>query len=117
MADTDPLMPMGRTVLPLPSANIPLKGRLSMPGSPGPAAATPPAAAVPAAPAPAGAPPAPFPTPGTKPFWQVRQQPDGSSINYIPAPDGDPSKEVILSVNPAPKIPTALQPKPAAQQQ
>ena len=47
--------------------------------------------------------------------WQVKQQSDGSSVNYIPSPDGDPTKDIILSVNAAPKLPRALQP-PAPRQ-
>lgn len=98
-------------ILPLPGGNAPLPL-----GGPTP---QPPAGAAPMAPPPgilpmtqgAGAPPMgqmPGQPPASpmQPFWAVRQQPDGSSYNYIPTPQGD----IILDVHQAPKIPKALQP-------
>lgn len=46
-------------------------------------------------------------TPATPPIpWDVRLQPDGSSVNYIKGPDG---AEIILNVNQPPKLPKAYQ--------
>ena len=52
-----------------------------------------------------------FPPPGAPagPPWKVEQQQDGSSVNYIPGPDGTIKDGIIFSVNPAPKLPKALQ--------
>jgi hypothetical protein len=43
--------------------------------------------------------------------YQVRLQPDGSSVYYLPGPT--PQQEIILGVNNPPKLPKALQ-QPAA---
>lgn len=40
--------------------------------------------------------------------WQVKQQPDGSSVDYIPDPSGQ-GKDIVLNVHPAPKLPKAMQ--------
>lgn len=109
--DLSQTMPMGRAAaLPLDSATllgaIPMK-RPGM-GAPPPAAAGlqgPP-------PAPAGAPQGPpgFPPPGApnEPPYEVVLQPDGSSIYQLPSPaPGMPP--IVLGVNPAPKLPAALQ--------
>lgn len=87
----------------LPPLPPPVKGAMALPPLPS------------APPIPAGAPPmaqqaAPVAPPPPAIPWQVKQQPDGSSVNYVPSPDGDSSKDIILSVNAAPKLPRALQP-------
>lgn len=108
---TDSMMPMGQTALKaqgastaLPPLPPPVKGAMALPPLP----SAPP-------PIPAGAPPmapqtAPVAPPPPAIPWQVKQQPDGSSVNYVPSPDGDSSKDIILSVNPPPKLPRAMQP-------
>ena len=82
-------------------------------------------AAANAAGAPAGLPPVGLPAPGAPPApaapqagglpapeapaappYMVRMQPDGSSIYVIPSPDGDLIKDIVLGVNPAPKLKT-----------
>ncbi len=75
---------------------------------PPPAPAMPTAAPTPAPAAPMNAPGAGYPAPGAPaPFWKVRQQADGSSIDYIELPDGT---ERVLAVHEAPKLPRAYQP-------
>lgn len=53
----------------------------------------------------------PAPSAPAAPPYQVRLQSDGSSVFYIPSPDGDPSKDVVLGRNDAPKLPKAFQPQ------
>lgn len=58
------------------------------------------------------APPAPVaPPPPAAPTvpWKVKQQPDGSSVDYVPSPDGDASKDIVLAVHLPPKLPRAMQ--------
>lgn len=93
---TDPKMPMGMSAArlqlddPLPDLQLGA-GRSPLPLDLPPAS------------------PMPLPTQPSAPAipWSVRLQPDGSSVNYITGPDG---KEVIINVNPPPKLPKALQP-------
>ncbi len=110
---TQSQMPMAQALLPMPGSPAPLplptgkpqvpppttpgQGFLPLPGaSPaGPATPMPP---LPQAPA---QPPAPS--------YDVRLQPDGSSVYVMPSPDGDPSKDIILGVNKAPAVPKAMQ--------
>lgn len=40
--------------------------------------------------------------------WKVKQQPDGSSIDYIEDPSGA-GKDIVIAIHPAPKLPKALQ--------
>lgn len=94
---TQPSMPMQaayQSTLPSP----PMAGSLA--GPPG-ALPMPPAGAVP----PQGPPP---------PQWQVKMQPDGTSVYFMPGPKGDGSDDLIMGVNPPPKQPKGAQP-PAAQ--
>lgn len=58
----------------------------------------------------------PPPSAPAKPPYSVRLQADGSSIFYIPSPDGNPVNDIILGKNDPPKLPKALQPaQPPAQ--
>lgn len=52
----------------------------------------------------------PPPSAPSAPPYSVELQPDGSSIYFVPSPDGDPMKKVVLQVNKAPKLPPAFQP-------
>ncbi len=115
ISDTTSMMPMGAAALknstppapPLPPLTAPPSaGAGPMPLPPPPAMPPAPGAAAPIPRAPVATPP-----------WSVRPQPDGSSVYYMPSPDGDPSKEVILGVNPPPKLPKALQPPKPSQPQ
>ncbi len=72
------------------------------------AAMAPPAPAAPMGPPP-GLPAMPPPSAPAAPPYTTRLQADGSSIYVIPSPDGDPGKDVVLGVNPPPKIPKAFQ--------
>jgi len=82
------------------------------PGPMPPAGALPP----PMPPAPAAPeamnPPGMFPPPQAPaaPPFDVRMQPDGSSVYVIPSPDGDKGKDIVLGINPPPKLPKAFQP-------
>lgn len=96
-------------ILPLPGANTPLPLGGPTPQPQPPAGAPMPPGILPMAQG-AGAPPmqgmpGQAPTGPMQPFWQVKQQPDGSSIDYIPGPSGD----IVLQVHKAPKVPPALQ--------
>jgi len=101
-----PMMPMAaslRTAPPLSDALAPL-------GQP-----TPPPPSMISAGMPPGAPPMPpappqAPAAPQGPAWTVRPQADGSSVYVIPSPDGDPSKDIVIGMNPAPKLPKSLQP-------
>lgn len=50
---------------------------------------------------------APLPPVPQKPPYDVRLQSDGTAVYYTTAPDG---KEVIIGLNPPPKLPKAMQP-------
>lgn len=122
--NTDSQMPMGKAALkdvappPLPPLSLPPKGNAPMPLPMPPISATPAAGPVGT---PSGMPPAPGAQPmpqlgqPQQPPYSVRLQPDGSSLYYTPSPDGNAANDVILGLNPPPKVPKALQ-KPAPQQ-
>lgn len=59
----------------------------------------------------------PAPSAPAAPPYQVRLQSDGSSVFYIPSPDGDQSKDVVLGRNDAPKLPKAFQQQATQPQQ
>lgn len=97
--------------LPMPPQGAPPPSMPPTGGSVMPTAQASPASA--AAPVQAGPPPVPY---------QTKMQADGSVAAYIPSPDGDPSKDVIIGVAPAFKVPKAFAggmapqvPAPAAQ--
>jgi len=92
-ADLSPPMPAGGMAPPPPAALAA--------GAPPPPAAMPMGSTLPAMPAPSAP---------AGPPWSVALQPDGSSKYFIPSPDGDPAKEIVLGVNPPPKLPKALAP-------
>lgn len=101
-------MPMGKAALKDQGAPPPLPAFLPPP--PAGAAPMPPPPlpqAGPLPPPPVAAPPMAPAAPAVP--WKVKQQPDGSSVDYIPSPDGNPANDVILNVHQAPKIPKALQ--------
>lgn len=95
-----PLMPPPKGAMPLPPPPV-------MPPPPGPAPLPPLASPMP-------------PDASASPvnpaiLWKVKQQPDGSSVDYISSPDGDPSKDVVIAIHPPPKVPKAFQSPQAAQ--
>lgn len=98
-------MPITQNLMPMGRVNERLSGGSILPPSPG-------APARAAAPAPAGPMPS-FPAPSApiKPPWDVRMQPDGTSVYF----ENTPAGEIIRGVNPPPKIPKALQGAPQAQ--
>jgi len=105
-----PLMPMARVAADAQGAPSVIPPIPPMAGGPGP---TPPAGALPPPAAPeAMNPPGMFPPPQAPaaPPFNVRMQPDGSSVYIIPSPDGDPGKDIVLGINPPPKLPKAFQP-------
>lgn len=53
---------------------------------------------------PAGMPPTDPSQQAPQSQYTVRMQPDGTSVYVQPSPDGDPTKDIILGVNKAPKI-------------
>lgn len=125
---TESQMPMGKAAAaastpPLPPLPMPPKGNVPMP-LPMPPISTTPAAGPVGAP-PAGAPLGMPPAPGAQPMPQVGQpqqppysvklQPNGSSLYYVPSPDGNPANDIVLGLNDPPKVPKAFQ-KPAPPQ-
>lgn len=111
MTNTQSQMPMGQSVMPMP----PQAPSLAIPGGasavanntlPMPPQGT--SQGVTASPT-----SSPYPAPGapTQPFWKVRQQNDGSSVDFIELPDGS---ERVIAIHDIPKIPKALQPVAAA---
>ena len=92
-ADLTPPMPAGGMAPPPPAALAA--------GAPPPPAAMPMGSTLPSMPAPSAP---------AGPPWSVALQPDGSSKYFIPSPDGDPAKEIVLGVNPPPKLPKAMAP-------
>lgn len=114
-ATTTPTMPMGAAALsatgnaPLPPIFPPSKGA-PMPGGSNLPPALPPAlppSMPPTGPAmgAAGGPPGmPAPNAPAAPPYTVRLQPDGSSVYSLQTPNG----EVVLGVNPPPKVPKAF---------
>ncbi len=111
-----PTMPMGAKAA---EASAPANLLPPMPsgGMPPPMPAIPPAGAGMAPPAaPMGMPSFPAPSEPVAPPYQTRTQADGTIAIVWPSPDGDPSKDIISQVYNAPKVPQALQPKPAAAQ-
>lgn len=60
----------------------------------------------------AGMPMMPAPSAPPTPNYEVRMQPDGSSVYVVPSPDGDVAKDIVLGVNQAPKLPKAMQQQP-----
>lgn len=110
-AETTGAPPMDLPSLPMPPQGAPPPAMPPTGGSVMPTAQASPASA--AAPVQAGPPPVPY---------QTKMQADGSVAAYIPSPDGDPSKDVIIGVAPAFKVPKAFAggmapqvPAPAAQ--
>lgn len=90
-ANLTPPMPAGGMAPPPPAALAA--------GAPPPPAAMPMGSTLPTMPEPAAP---------AGPPWSVALQPDGSSKYFIPSPDGDPAKEIVLGVNPPPKLPKAF---------
>lgn len=96
---TSPQMPMGRAATRFSLAPADILGNLRAPGSQ-PAG---PAVGMGGIPSPQAQPQNPY---------QVRMQDDGTSVYHITGPNG---KEIIVGLNPPPKIPKAMQPKQPTQ--
>lgn len=117
-------MPMGQSAArlstpPMPPLPMPPKGNAPMP-LPMPPISNTPAVSVGA---PSAMPPAPgataMPQTGTpqpQTPYTVRMQPDGSSLYTIPSPDGNAAQDIVLGLNPPPKMPKAFQKASGAQQ-
>lgn len=105
---TASVMPMGRSVLPLPPDPASFRGTgrmpLPMPGADTMASATEMTASATMPPDAQQAPSQPQGAP-----WQTRQQPDGSSIYFLPGMKGDGSDDIVIGVNQPPKLPKAMQ--------
>jgi hypothetical protein len=95
---------MGAAPEPLPPIPMPPAGATPPPAMPPPSLPTPMA---PDTMLPQGAQPAPEQSPAAP--YQVRTQPDGSIVGYIPSPDGNPANDIIVGVHkpfnlPKPKV-------------
>lgn len=95
-----PMPTTGQAPAPLPQMMPP--GGPSMPAGAAPTAPT-------------GLPAFPGASDPTAPPYTVKTQADGSLAIVWPSPDGDPAKDIISQVMPAPKIPPAMQPPKVAQ--
>lgn len=111
-SDTTPMMPYGAAAA-AKSAPAPLPP-LTFPQGAGPMLPLPPAGDPMPTPqtSPMAGGPLPAPADPTAPPWKVKQQPDGSSVDYLPGPKGD----IVLAVHKPPPLPRAMQPgKPSGQ--
>lgn len=113
-----PLSIPGANTMPMSAgtSQLPIDSTSLIAGTPqrAPAMTPPPRAAAGMMTGPAGAPAGAFPPPGSpsQPPWQVTMQPDGSSIYKVDTAGGP----IVIGVNPAPKLPKALQnPTPSSQ--
>lgn len=103
---SDPSMPFGK--LASQAAGSPANLLPPMPS--GGAAPPPPAMPMPSAAMPVGPlPMMPPPTAPAAPPYSVELQSDGSSRYVIKSPDGNQANDIVLAVNPPPKVPKALQ--------